>query len=124
MKNNKERYNQIINEVYESYSKFAGFLEEPDYEYHVDDPSQNRTRLMTNEEFINKMKTDQEFSERWGLGIKERELSLDERMQIWNERTEGLRIMLMWGHGKTQEESLSEQNIPTKLITLTHNEEK
>ncbi len=75
----KERYNQIIDEVYDEYINFSNSLEEPDYEYHVDDPSQHTTRLMTKEEFIHKCKTDQEFSERWGLKIEERELSLEER---------------------------------------------
>jgi hypothetical protein len=45
-------------------------------------------------------------------------------MQIWNERIKGLFIMLIWGHDKTQEESLNEHNIPTKQITLTYQNEK
>ena len=36
--------------------------------------------LLSQEEFINKCKTDTEFSERWGLKIEERELSLKERI--------------------------------------------
>lgn len=35
--------------------------------------------LSQEEEFINKCKTDSEFSEKWGLKIEERELSLEEK---------------------------------------------
>jgi hypothetical protein len=35
-------------------------------------------RRLSQEEFINKCKTDTEFSERWGLKIEERELNVDE----------------------------------------------
>jgi hypothetical protein len=33
-------------------------------------------------EFINKCKTDPEFSEKWGLKIEERELSFEERLDL------------------------------------------
>ena len=131
----KERYNQIIDEVYNSYVNVVP------YGHVVGSDSDPRRKLMvykgetchssgypilqrfTKEEFINKIKTDQEFSEKWGLKVEERELSLEERMQIWNERIKGLFIMLIWGHDKTQEESLNEHNIPNKLITLTYQDE-
>jgi thymidylate synthase len=53
-------------DAYKNYCKVAGALEEPDYDIHVDDPNQNCTRLMTQEEFINKIKTDDEFAKKWG----------------------------------------------------------
>jgi thymidylate synthase len=53
-------------DAYKNYSKIAGSVEEPDYDIHVDDPNQNCTRLMTQEEFINKIKTDDEFAKKWG----------------------------------------------------------
>ena len=39
-------------------------------------------RLYYKEEFINKCKTDKEFSKKWGLKIEERELSLEERYDL------------------------------------------
>ena len=39
-------------------------------------------RQYIKEEFINKIKTDPEFSEKWGLKIEERELSLEERYDL------------------------------------------
>ena len=53
-------------DAYKNYCKIAGSFEEPDYDIHIDDPNQNCTRLMTKEEFINRIKTDDEFAEKWG----------------------------------------------------------
>lgn len=53
-------------DAYKNYCKIAGSFEEPNYDIHVDDPNQNCTRLMTKEEFINRIKTDDEFAEKWG----------------------------------------------------------
>ena len=111
----KERYNQIIDEVYNKYIAYIHDVVQGEHQiYGI---------WYGKEEFIHKCKTDPEFSEEWGLKIEERELSLEERMQIWNERIKGLFIMLIWGHDKTQEESLNEHNIPNKLITLTYQDE-
>ena len=53
-------------DAYKKYCKIASSIEEPDYDIHVDDPNQNCTRLMTKEEFINRIKTDTEFAYTWG----------------------------------------------------------
>ncbi len=53
-------------DAYKSYCKVAGMVEEPDYDIHVDDPKQNCTRLMTQQEFIERIKTDDEFARKWG----------------------------------------------------------
>jgi hypothetical protein len=74
-------------------------------------------------EFINKCKTDPEFSEKWGLKIEERELSLEERMKVGG---------LKYNHnpsdnGYTENDehrALDVINIPTKLITITYNDKK
>jgi hypothetical protein len=42
----------------------------------------NKITPLTQEEFIDKCKTDTEFSEKWGLNIEERELSLEERCEL------------------------------------------
>jgi hypothetical protein len=69
----------------------------------------------TQEEFINKCKTDSEFSERWGLKIKERELSLEERATIWNNTHNP--VGNIYTHNQ-----YDENDIPTKLITITYND--
>jgi len=69
----------------------------------------------TQEEFINKCKTDSEFSERWGLKIDERELSLEERATIWNNTHNP--VGNIYTHNQ-----YDENDIPTKLITITYND--
>jgi thymidylate synthase len=53
-------------DCYKRYCEIAGAAEEPDYDIHVDDPKQNKTRLLTKEEFTSKLKTDDEFAKKWG----------------------------------------------------------
>ena len=86
--------------------------------------SNARIRQYTKEEFINKCKTDTEFSEKWGLKIEERELSLEERNQIGNFDyimcDDGLIYPTMGDDRKKYKEIFDKHNIPTKLITLKY----
>jgi hypothetical protein len=66
---------------------------------------------LSQEEFINKCKTDPEFSEKWGLKIEERELSLEERRKLANYDSVFVSPMTV--------ESWDRNKIPTKLITTT-----
>ena len=97
---NKE---QIIDEVYKNYlSKINNGRIYPN--------------SFTQEEFINKCKTDNEFSETWELNIEERELSLEERNDIYKKQWEP-------GVSELSHDRFDSLNIPTKLITLTYNNE-
>jgi len=75
---------------------------------------------LTQNEFINKCKTDPEFSEKWGLTIEERELSLEERMGLCKEKWD-----YSWNRTINLEDiewrMNNEWNIPTKQITVTYN---
>jgi thymidylate synthase len=51
---------------YKAYCKIAGSMEEPDYDVHIEDINANKVRLMTKKEFINKIKTDDGFAQKWG----------------------------------------------------------
>jgi hypothetical protein len=62
---NKERYNQIIDEVYENYCK--SFDAQSEIESHSFD-----TDPMTKIMFVEKIKNFDWFSEKWGLKIEER----------------------------------------------------
>jgi len=62
----KNGNNIWVGDAYKNYCKIAGFVEEPDYDIHVDDPNQNCTRLMTQEEFVERIKTDDKFVNEWG----------------------------------------------------------
>ena len=72
---------------------------------------------LSQEEFINKCKTDTDFSERWGLKVDERELSLEERTEYKKKRDGISRTFASYTH-----QMLDGSNIPTKLITITYND--
>jgi hypothetical protein len=80
------------------------------------------------EEFINKCKTDTEFSEKWGLKIEERELSLEERVTIFNQKKEKGEIVVpefnSVGDMNAWTSKILDNNIPNKLITITYNDTK
>ena len=116
---NNEKMNQMIDEAYENYLK-GGHIKWLN-KVEVDTPigKVNIPIPYTKEEFINKCKTDSEFSEKWGLKIEERELSLKERLNL---------VSTIIGEEKirTYEDNLErvdKLNIPTKLITITYNNE-
>ena len=127
---NKE---QIIDEVYENYflkteNITLETLHVPYRNTHlygtVSGPISNtKFRPYTKEEFINKCKTDSEFSEKWGLKIEERELSLIERTKILVSRSDHKKDFYDRNGRLIVEEHtlvLDESNIPTKQITLTY----
>jgi hypothetical protein len=112
----KKAVNQIYDEAYAVYVKETMFSSDPTWLEPV--PCMNiktgeiqmGARQFFKERFINKCKTDSEFSEKWGLKIEERELSLDEELEYMT--------------GKVfSEEALTHQvNTPTRLITVTYND--
>ena len=103
----KERYNQIIDEVYEK--------------YHQENKNVMYLTFLLKEEFINKIKTDTEFSEKWGLKIEERDLSLKERNEWFQIHLNGNNPFMK---SDWKDFELDQQNIPTKQITLEYNNEK
>jgi hypothetical protein len=107
---NKEKYNQIIGEVYKNYFIIKSLEKGP---FGVSG------LILSQEEFINKCKTDPKFSEKWGLKIEERELSLDERVDLMRKRT----IDGTVDYDNRHHYFLDTHNIPTKLITITYNNE-
>ena len=109
---NKERYNQIIDDAYENYCK--SFDTQSEIESHSFD-----TDPMTKIMFVEKIKNLDWFSEKWGLKIEERELTPKERIELAGGKIQDKYPALV-------EMSLrlcDERDIPTKLITLTYNNE-
>jgi hypothetical protein len=131
---NKEQQ-QIINEAYENYKtihKHAISTEGNRSQLAIE--SLEKQLIYPQEEFISKIKTNPEFSEKWGLKIEERELNLDERAKLHLEPEVFYEINGIFSIGDSIENSnmpdedrvwLHEQftkgNIPTKLITITYN---
>jgi len=102
--NNEQQ--ELLDEVYENFTNSLF------YDFSGDVKGYRLHEHLSQEEFINKCKIDPEFSERWGLKIEERELSIQERIKLGN---------FEFGEAVT-DEKCDKQNIPTKLITVTYND--
>jgi len=130
----KERFNRII---YEAYDKYKTHTEQQQNNQKI---AVQRLRsqgkrvkvvliiLLNKEEFIHKCKTDKEFSEMWKLKIEERELSYNERNELYKQRVgeyvEDTDARWEMSTSKTFVDDLNDMNIPTKLLTLTYQNEK
>jgi hypothetical protein len=133
---NNERYNQIIDEAWKKYLDETRFNSNPEWLEPVpvmDMKTEEKAwgaRQYHRNDFINKCKTDKEFSERWGLKIEERELSLGERGELFRKEYPNKSVD-DFAPGGMEVQSLNHQlntrynnaNIPTKLITITYNNE-
>ena len=73
--------------------------------------------------FLFEIKNNPEFSNKWGLKIEERELSLEERYNLIEEDKHTQFVNWQSLGTDRVKEVLDELNIPTKLITITHNNE-
>ena len=124
---NKE---EITGDAYKNYRSKSKDLDLPENLYNklIDDlnkdamfPIDNPNRMLSKEQFINKFKTDPEFSEKWGLKIEERELNTQERNEWFQVHLNGNNPFMK---SDWKDFELDQQNIPTKLITLEYNNEK
>ena len=107
---------QIIDETYENYCKKSESQFIPNFEdgtMTIISPA-SHYNFLSQEKFINKCKTDSEFSERWGLKIEERELFMEERWKIAD-------LTPNMTEFDYCNKLCDEHNVPTKLITITYN---
>ena len=107
---------ELMDEAYKNYlNRFDDKFREEDVKMDAFRNAMNYTKIdYTVEEFINNCKTDSEFSEKWGLKIEERELSWEERFELFKKQNNGSHPY--------DNEMLDDYNIPTKLITITYND--
>jgi hypothetical protein len=122
---NKEQQ-ELVNEAYKNYRSKSKDIDLPENLYNklIDDlnkdamfPIDNPNRMLTKEEFINKCKEDKEFSEKWGLTIKERELSYEERQNLYFKLNPEFRLV-----HEDMDKHMDKHNTPIKLITITYND--
>jgi len=120
---NKEQQ-ELLDEAYKNWkAKGRDFWEEQIDGMFTSELGEEKVDKISKEEFINKCKTDTEFSEKWGLKIEERELSLEERSELGYKYVEYNKWDALLGGGKESDEELCDDyNIPTKLITITYND--
>jgi len=122
---------ELVNEAYNNY------VYNPDYKAEgvADLMSSQAGQLVkcpTLEEFITKCKTNPEFSNKWDLTIEERELSLEERLAMVNQKNIQDIISDIPNARKDEENGqryldyckirCDIANIATKLITISHND--
>jgi hypothetical protein len=125
---NKEQQ-ELLDEAYQNYStihKYAIRTEGDRSQLAIE--SLEKQLIYTQEKFINKCKTDDEFSKRWGLMIEERELSRNERSDYYykNGNSEGIVVGSLdrpiFEEDEVAHKWYDERNVPTKLITITYND--
>jgi hypothetical protein len=112
---NKEQQ-ELVDEVYENYLKNRTLLTRPSNIDVQPDYNEPMPKYM----FIHGLKTNKEFSEMWELKIEERELSYTERYDIHKEYITGDKLDLLLELATN--ENLDKLGVPTKLITVTHND--
>ena len=78
--------------------------------------------FLLKEEFIEKCKTDSEFSQRWGLKIVSRKLTNPERYKLWFSNNYQTGMEYNESNMPDFSDSYYEPT-PTKLITITYNNE-
>jgi phosphoribosylanthranilate isomerase len=107
---NKEQQ-ELLDEVYKNYEKSI-------IQSHKENGLEG-FEYLNKESFIERIGTDAEFSERWGLKIEERELSEDEGNEIRDMQyfKNNLHQAL-----KGSDTKIDWENIPNKLITITYND--
>lgn len=117
----KEKYNQIIDDAYQNYITQTR-IEFNEWRKNNPDVLVDY-REDTKDLFVQSIKEDKHwfssekgFSEKWGLKIEERELSLEERNDYYTSNYLGLDC-------DSHEELNKLGDIPTKLITITYNNE-
>ena len=118
-----KRYHESIDEVYENY--LTNFIP-PTCPPNLDvQPSYYEP--MTKEWFIKSIKESglrgEKFSEKWGLKIKERELSLTERRMMVSQEMFN-QVYTGGGPETLSHQECDQWNIPKKLITIKYKKEK
>ncbi len=124
---------ELIKEAYKNYLDQTIFYSDPTWSMPVSliDLSTGKetigVRQRTLEEFINGCKTNKEFSEKWGITIEERNLSLEERINLITDNKDA-RIIIDYCESPSDEWLegmvnliLESRNIPTKIIILSYN---
>jgi hypothetical protein len=119
---NKEQQ-ELLDGAYENYLKGGHIKWLNQMEVNTPAGKMNIPIPYTQEEFIDKCKTDNEFSEKWGLKIEERELSLEERNNSLGPNEVYLSFFGIAAKDDLESKKIfDKESRPTKLITITYND--
>ncbi len=122
-----KKMNDILDEAHRVYERTVkDSIDRATEEGILKDDHTEGYSVLSRESFINRIKTDSEFSEKWGLKIEERELSFKERND-YGINVLGYEGLLDFGHTQNDDDEilycLNAWGVPTKLITITYNNE-
>ena len=116
---NKEQQ-ELLDEAYEVYLNGGDIKWLKEIEINTPLGKMNMPVPYSKEEFINKCKTDTEFSQKWELKIEERDLTYSERYKLWftNNFETGMEY-----HEEIEPDFDNNyyDATPTKVISLTYN---
>jgi hypothetical protein len=116
-----EAYKNYLQHYADEYNEERKKLQNPLYWMEME---YTNIRPYPKEEFINKCKNDKDFSEKWGLKIDERELSLEERAKLLSIKIEHeIKETPLHGEGQFETEVTQDANafnIQTRLIIVTY----
>ena len=121
---NKEQQ-ELLDESYKNYKRLTHKINEKnhygEYSKWGDAPLISGVQHLTKDSFIQMIKINSEFSERWGLKIEEKELNGSERYTIARQYGLCPKYSNIGIENCTEEEHYNKYNVPTKLITITYN---
>jgi hypothetical protein len=121
MNNTDNQYMDLIGDAYKNYISKASMSNDKDCLVRQKEGSYlKEMRLFTQEEFINKIKTDDEFTKKWGVKVEVRELSLDERYVLANINGSKEKLPGEPNYTEEQQHSMLDELVPTKAISLTY----
>ena len=129
MKNKVMTKEQIIDEAYKTYGNMHWISPFNPKGKRISDQSLRVIPMEhSKESFINEIKTNPDFSEKWGLKIEERELSHEERQKWVIENIDRVRNSDNSKHEANKylyrgEPLIHGDTVPSKLITITYNGE-
>jgi hypothetical protein len=123
---NKEQ-EELLSDAYNMFQKTCQFEKDanhilPDKWMTMSNDFMN-AGILSQEEFTNKIKTDNEFAKQWGVVYEERKLSEDERLNLVPNKEVIIEAANNFANfeDRTVKDFLDELNVPTKSISITYN---
>ena len=121
---NNEKMNQMIELAWKKYANSHYIPGNPNGKLLFEQLASVRPMIHNRETFRKEIIKNPSFASQWGLRIEERELNHDERFEIYKNSNIGGRVLQ--NHITAinfKQFHFDEANIPTKLITITYNNE-
>jgi hypothetical protein len=124
-----------VDEVYENYTESVysdgiRYMDDvKEYDEIYDSESGDEWPIVvpyTKDDFIERIKSDNKFAERWGVSVNRRELTFEERCEIQIDKLDGMyssekNIFIHHSIDEVKRITMDKNKIPKKVISLTYN---